>query len=158
MENNVSIYNNSTGSLDHVEYLQKDQVYPRIADFGADRHQIPFGHGYGYIWKESTIPGISNNPLNLNSGIHNTNRVFTAMGNLTVYENSTGNLIPNGSINKNHMYTSTGKLGNDWLEVAFSERICFVYKPPTEIISSTIYGKTIVLDTGHGGRDSGAAW
>ena len=46
-----------------------------------------------------------------------------------VYDNSTGNLIPIKSINKNYMYTSIGKRGNDWLEVAFSGRIGFVYKP-----------------------------
>ena len=69
MEDHVSIYDNSTGTLQVVGYLNKGQEFPRVADYGPDWHQIKYRNGYGYIWKPSTKPSNGSRIHNINPNL-----------------------------------------------------------------------------------------
>lgn len=132
LENNVSIYDNSTGSLVHVGYLKKGQVYKRTRDYG-DWHQIQFGDGYGYVWKASTEPADGKGVLNFSNNIKKSIRLFSAKEPLTVYDNTSGSLVPFATITKGTKYPYIGRLGNDWYQIEVSGRIGYVYKPATKL-------------------------
>ncbi|MEK0287835.1 N-acetylmuramoyl-L-alanine amidase [Caldifermentibacillus hisashii] len=154
LEDIVTIYDNSSGSLVPVGYLTKGQVYPRVSDFG-DWHKIQLSNKYGYIWKDATA--VVSNPYIANenrSSVKFGNILFKALQNLSVYDTSSGSLISFGEINMNQTYRAISEYGSDWLKIDFSGRIGYVYKPATEV---TYISKTIFLDPGHGGHDSGAA-
>ena len=154
LEDIVTIYDNSSGSLVPVGYLTKGQVYPRVSDFG-DWHKIQLSNKYGYIWKAATA--VVSNPYIANenrSSVKFGNILFKALQNLSVYDTSSGSLISFGEINMNQTYRAISEYGSDWLKIDFSGRIGYVYKPATEV---TYISKTIFLDPGHGGHDSGAA-
>ncbi len=130
-EARVSVYDNSSGSLVHVGYLLKDQVYPRVRDYG-DWHQIKYGNGLGYVWKDATQP-VSNPKLgNLNStNLKNSSEMFTAIDTLTVYDNSSGKLVPFAEIFRGVKYPLIRDLG-DWIQIDIVGRIGYVYKPATK--------------------------
>ena len=60
---------------------------------------------------------------NINPGLQNTNRVLTAMENLTVYDNSTGILVPFATLIKDVGYPIIGKSGADWYQIDVVGRI-----------------------------------
>ena len=130
MEDRVSIYDNSTGALQVVGYLNKGQEYPRVADYGADWHQIKYRNGYGYIWKPSTRPSNGSSIHNINPNLRNTDLSFKATDRLSVYDNSSGSLVPFAALHKNTVYPIIADYG-DWYQIDVSGRIGFVYKPAT---------------------------
>ena len=130
MEDRVSIYDNSTGTLQVVGFLNKGQEYPRVADYGADWHQIKYRNGYGYIWKPSTRPSNGSSIHNLNPNLRNIGTSFKATDRLSVYDNSSGSLVPFAALHKNTIYPVIGEYG-DWYQIDVSGRIGFVYKPAT---------------------------
>lgn len=94
----VSIYDNSTGKLVQVGTLEKGQEFPRIKDYG-NWHQIQFGTKYGYVWKGATVPSNGNSPMKTGSNAGES-MGFTATIDLPVYDNSTGSLIHIATIKK----------------------------------------------------------
>ena len=92
-ENDVPIYDNSTGELVQVGWLKKGEVFRRTRDYG-NWHEIKFGNSYGYVWKGSTEPSNGDKIKNLSQGDANGNEFFEAAVDLSVYDNSTGSLIP----------------------------------------------------------------
>ncbi|MFE7060653.1 glucosaminidase domain-containing protein [Sutcliffiella sp. NPDC057660] len=132
LENNVSIYDNSTGKLVHVGYLTKGQVYPRIKDYGADWHQVKYGNSFGYVWKDATRPSNASTIKNLNINQVNSNRSFKAQSVLSVYDNSSGALVPFASLQKGISYPIISDIGG-WLKIDILGRIGYVYKPATRI-------------------------
>ncbi len=127
----VSVYDNRTGKLVHVGYLQKGQVYPRVSDYG-DWHKIKYGDGYGFIWKDATKPANGKSIKNIDSGSKNTAKSFIATDTLTVYDNSSGQLVPFMSIFKGVQYPILSDYG-DWFKISIAGRIGYVYKPATKI-------------------------
>ncbi|MDQ0161902.1 SH3 domain-containing protein [Aeribacillus alveayuensis] len=126
VENNVSVYDNSSGQLVKVGSLTKGQVYPIVSIVG-NWHRIKFGNGYGYVWKNATEPDNGNGLKNLNDGLKNTKKTFTAMANLSVYDNTSGKLVSFGMIDKGVNYPIIGEAGN-WFIIDFSGRIGYVTK------------------------------
>ncbi|MCM3797737.1 N-acetylmuramoyl-L-alanine amidase [Caldibacillus thermoamylovorans] len=154
LEDNVTVYDNSSGTLQPVGRLTKGQVYMRVSDYG-DWHQIQIGNRYGFIWKDAT--GVVVNPYIPNknqSSVKFGKIAFTTLDNVTVYDSSSGSLTPFASINKGQTYRAISHFGSDWLKIDFAGRIGYVYKPATEV---TYISRTIFLDAGHGGSDPGAA-
>ncbi|MDQ0161904.1 S8 family serine peptidase [Aeribacillus alveayuensis] len=125
LEENTTIYDNSTGKLIKVGSLYKGQIYHRIADVG-NWHKIQYGEKYGYVWEDSTEPAEMINTHDNNSQ----NKWFIATSDLTVYDNSSGNLVPFAKILKNVKYPYVRDVGN-WYSVVISGRLGYVYKPAT---------------------------
>ena len=129
-EDKVSIYDNSTGSLQVVGYLNKGQEFPRVADYGADWHQIKYRNGYGYIWKPATKPSNGSTIHNLNPNLKASDISIKATDRLSVYDNSSGSLVPFAALHKNTVYPVLADYG-DWYQIDVSGRIGYVYKPAT---------------------------
>jgi GH25 family lysozyme M1 (1,4-beta-N-acetylmuramidase)/SH3-like domain-containing protein len=134
-DQNIPVYDNSTGALVVVGYLNSGQVYPRVSDFG-DLHQIKFGNRYGYVYKTSTVPADNSTLKNEDTSPNSNNLTFKALQNLTVYDNTSGSLVPFGVINQGDLYPAICKVGTgDWLKIDFSGRIGYVYAGAVQITS-----------------------
>ena len=129
-EDKVPIYDNSTGSLQVVGYLNKGQEFPRVADYGPDWHQIKYRNGYGYIYKPATKPSNGSTIHNMNPNLKASDRSIKATSKLSVYDNSSGSLVPFAALHKNTVYPVLADYGN-WYQIDVSGRIGYVYKPAT---------------------------
>ncbi|MGD6871012.1 glucosaminidase domain-containing protein [Sutcliffiella horikoshii] len=130
IQDRVTVYSNSTGALLPVGHLIKGQSYKRVSDFGS-WHRIKYGNGYGFVWKEATTVSTSSAVPNQNPGKGNSDRKLSAIDNLTVYDNSTGTLLPFGSIRFGESYPIIRDYSSAWYEVDFAGRLGYVYKPAT---------------------------
>ncbi|MEQ2528574.1 N-acetylmuramoyl-L-alanine amidase [Bacillaceae bacterium CLA-AA-H227] len=156
-EEQVPVYDNSGGTLKPVGYLKKGQVYLRVSDYG-DWHQVKIGQKYAYVWKAATKISINPTIPNENKSFVTKDSIgFKALSDLAVYDNTSGSLVEFGFINKDQEFTAISEYGGDWLKVNYLGRVGYVYRPATEMeYLLPLHGKTIVLDPGHGGSDSGA--
>jgi SH3-like domain-containing protein len=121
---NVVVYDNSSGKLMPVGLLLKGQEFIRVKDFG-NWHQIRYGKGYGYVWKEATEPSDGKTIKNYNA-LPITKKNFTTLDEVTVYDNSTGALVPFAKISKGVTYPIVKEYGN-WYAIDVSGRIGYVY-------------------------------
>ena len=55
VENNVTVYDNSSGVLIPIGTLDKDKIYKIENDYG-DWHEIRYARKIGYVWKDATTP------------------------------------------------------------------------------------------------------
>lgn len=101
IEDRVPIYENSSGQLKPVAYLEKGQVFPRLRDFG-NWHEVKYGKSVGYIWKESTRPPFQMNIKNENSGLKPIDQNFLTLADVPVYDYSSG--IVFATINQGQTY------------------------------------------------------
>lgn len=124
---NVTVYDNSSGSLVPVGRLEKGEVYPRVSDYG-NWHRIQFHNKYGYVRKEATQPatgkGLKNEHQGEYSGI---GRKMIAEGNVTVYDNTSGQLVPYAVLSKGTSAPILSDYGN-WWRVEVADRIGYVRK------------------------------
>ncbi len=131
-QNNVSVYDNSTGQLVHVGYLTKGQNYPIQSIYSSDWFKIKYGSGSGFVWRGGVTPSSANpSSKNLNKGEPPGNRKVKGNQNLTVYDNSSGSLVQFGEITKDVEYPIIAEIG-DWYKVDFAGRIGYIYKLATE--------------------------
>lgn len=128
VENNVPVYDNSGGVLKPVGSLIKGQVYPRVSDYG-DWHQIKFGNQYGYVWAEATVPSNGNVIRNPNTGISNSQNAIKLLRNVSVYDNSGGELNPFGILFSNQTYPIISSDGI-WIKVDVGGRMGYIFNDP----------------------------
>jgi len=143
LENNVSVYDNSSGKLVKVGSLTKGQVYPIVSIVG-NWHRIKFGNIYGYVWKEATEPADASSLKNINKGEKNSGRTITALTTLTVYDNTSGSLVPFGTIEAGKEYPIISKTGN-WYKIDYAGRIGYIYASAAKLsfASSDQYFKVL---------------
>ncbi|NLP51815.1 glucosaminidase domain-containing protein [Bacillus sp. RO1] len=132
IQDRVTVYSNSTGALLPVGHLIKGQSYKRVSDYGNSWHRIKYGNGYGYVWKEATTVSTSSAVPKQNPGKENADRKFYTIDNLTVYDNSTGKLLPFGSIRFGESYPIIRDYSSTWYEVDFAGRLGYVHKSATQ--------------------------
>ncbi|MBO1006009.1 N-acetylmuramoyl-L-alanine amidase, partial [Pseudogracilibacillus auburnensis] len=149
---NIPIYDNRSGSLKKVGELKKGQIYPRVSDYG-NWHRIQFGDIYGYVRKSETSVASGSSIKNLNINYKNQSRTFTALEAATVYDNTSGKLVPFGIIDKGPTFPIATDYGN-WWRIIFSDRVGYVRK--SSVHDSVEKNIKIFIDPGHGGNDSGA--
>jgi len=124
-ESDVKVYDNRSGSLVEVGTLEKGEVYPRVRDYG-NWHQIQFGSYKGYVLKRQTTVA-SGASLKNETQNFKANRTLTALEDTTVYDNSSGRLVPFVTITKGKQATIVQDYGN-WWEVVISNRTGYVKK------------------------------
>lgn len=132
IQDRVTVYSNSTGALLPVGHLIKGQSYKRVSDYGSGWHRIKYGNGYGYVWKEATTVSTSSAVPKQNPGKENAERMIYTTDNLTVYDNSTGKLLPFGSIRFGETYPIIRDYSSTWYEVDFAGRLGYVLKSATQ--------------------------
>lgn len=126
LEDEVFVYDNSLGYLKKVAVLNKGQTYERIKDYGGNWHQIKYGRQYGYVYQASTKPSISSKAKNWGSP-SNSDVDFIAKGNVEIFDNSSGKLIPFITIIDNERYPIIGESGA-WWKVSIANRIGYIHK------------------------------
>ena len=127
IEDNVTVYDNSSGKLVPVGSLKKGQIFPRISDYG-DWHKIQYGNKDGFVYKPATKPATGSGIHNENKTYKNKAKSFTATEKLTVYDNSSGKLVPFASILPGATYPIVSDYGADWYRILVSGRVGYVYK------------------------------
>lgn len=124
---NMAVYDNrGNGPLKPIGTVKKGQVYPIVGDYG-NWHRIQFGNIYGYVRKLGTVPDNGTSLKNKNKVYTNQSRTFKPLKNVTVYDNSSGNLIPFGTINKGQNYSISTDYGN-WWRILFADRVGYLRK------------------------------
>jgi N-acetylmuramoyl-L-alanine amidase len=152
-EDLLPYYDNRGGTLKPIGYLKKDEVYKRIADYG-NWHQIKVGDVFGFVLKSSTKPAPESAFKNANPGSTTAKLHYKALEEIPVFVEANETSASIGAIYKDAVIHAIGEV-NQWIKLDFSGRIGYVQKEKFEAVSS-IYGKVIVLDPGHGGKDPGA--
>lgn len=111
-----------------VTYLKKDQEYQRIADSG-NWHKVKIGSGYGYVWKEATVPSTGSTIKNHNT-LQISNNYVTALEDTIVYDTSGVKRIPFAKISKGTKYPIIGGYNKyaNWYEVDVLGRIGYIMK------------------------------
>lgn len=144
-EDNVYVYDNSAGYLKKVALLEKGQTYERVRDIG-NWHQIEFGDGHGYVWKESTKPSSASKVANLDTlNLQNKDISFLVKEEVKVYDNTGGKLVPFATLLTNTYYPVLAD-GGSWWKVSLGNRIGYVYKGHViagPIITYTKYDVTL---------------
>ncbi|WP_102026481.1 SH3 domain-containing protein [Salirhabdus sp. Marseille-P4669] len=131
-EENLPVYDNRTGELVEVGQLTKDQVYPRVSDYGDNWHKIQYGDIYGYVYAPSTSPVDGGTLKNENTNYSSQERNFTALEDVVVYDNTSTELVPFGVINKGTEYPIVSDYGN-WWRVLLSDRVGYVHKDAVQV-------------------------
>jgi len=134
LEDNLPVYDNRTGKLVKIGELKKGQVYPRVSDYG-NWHRIQFSDYYGYVKKSATKPANGTSIKNENKSYKNSSKSFNAIENVTVYDNTSGKLVPFGTIEKGKEYKIASDYGN-WWRIIFSDRVGYVRKSEVQLLFS----------------------
>lgn len=121
------VYDNRTGALIKVGELLKGEVYRIIRPYGENWYEIVFSDRTGYVPRISAIEvtGVPLKNEKKNEGL--TGDSIKTNADITVYDNSTGSLIPFAIISKDINFPILGVNGN-WYKIEVAGRIGFVYK------------------------------
>jgi minor extracellular protease Epr len=122
----VPVYDNRSGSLVTVGYLEQNQVYP-VERYFSNWYQIRFGSYAAFVQKNDTLPMTSHNLKNLTNRKETINRDIIAVKDTLVYDNSSGSLVAFGTIKAGSAFTITSNYTN-WVAVNFGGRIGYVKK------------------------------
>ncbi|NLP52719.1 M14 family metallocarboxypeptidase [Bacillus sp. RO1] len=124
MQDNVHVYQNVNGKLVTRGYLEKDQEYERVRDYGS-WHEIRIGNSLAYVWKEATNPSTGSS-INNKSTRENSSQTIRIIQNLQVYDNSAGPLVPFGRIDAGQNIHIVRKMGS-WYEINYAGRFGYIY-------------------------------
>ncbi|WP_194841253.1 M14 family metallocarboxypeptidase [Salinibacillus xinjiangensis] len=124
--NNLPVYDNRTGKLVEVGTLKKDQVYPRVSDYG-NWHRIQYGDHFGYVWKADTVPANGNSLKNENQNYENSSESFIASNDAVVYDNTGKKLVPFTKIRNGHRFPIVSDYG-DWYRILVANRVGYIHK------------------------------
>ncbi|AXI39000.1 hypothetical protein CX649_04730 [Bacillaceae bacterium ZC4] len=126
---NTPVYQNNK----IITYLKKDQEYQRVADSG-NWYKVKIGSGYGYVWKEATLPSTGSTIQNLNKLKISNNYIIT-LDNTIVYDTSSGKRVPFAEISANTKYPIIGGYNKyaNWYEVDILGRIGYIMKTSARV-------------------------
>ncbi|MGD6875673.1 serine hydrolase [Bacillus infantis] len=115
----ASVVDNSTGKLVEIGVLSAGQVF-EIQGMMGNWYKIDFGTKTGFVHKSSAqfldTAKLAAVPAS------NTTRPVRTLGKATVYDNSSGKLVPFAAIEKNTVVTAIRNLGN-WKGIMIGGRI-----------------------------------
>ena len=119
------VYDNSTGGLIIIGYLKKGEVYPRY-ESSPSWHLIQFGNGKYFVKKEGTEPVSGNSLKNINTKYKITSDTVTATKDMTVYDNTSGDLVPFGVVKAGQKYAISHDYGGAWIYIVFADRVGYI--------------------------------
>ena len=122
------IYDNQSGSLEPVGKLVKGEIYP-ITQTLENWYQLSFGEMATYVHKRDAH--ITDRTIVTTPQLNR--RLLTTNQTTTVYDNSTGALVPFAVLNESVTLTANRSYGN-WWEVTVFNRTGYVKK--TEVTAS----------------------
>lgn len=124
-QNNLPIYDNSSGSLVIVGYLKAGEVYHRTQDY-TSWHQIQFGDIDGYVKKDLTLPVLNQTYRNESDRYVKVGQ-FKANTSTPIYYYVGSELIPFAYIKKGELYPYVEDRGS-YVKVNLGDRYGYVSK------------------------------
>lgn len=119
----VPLYQNYNNQLKTVAYLKQNQVYEYYQDVG-NWLRVMIGGEIFYVWKDAIKPSAGNIANKIDQlALHSLTTKMSA----TIYDNSTGSLIPIGTINENLLIDYISKSGS-WYKVSYLNRTGYIYE------------------------------
>jgi len=128
---NAVVYDIRSGKYIKIGELVEGQVYPRLGQSG-NYHKIRYGDYYAYVHKGHTEWSNGSGLKNENTRYSNTDRSFTATGDITVYDNTSGSFVAFGTISKGTEFAIAEDAGNFW-RIIYADRVGIVYKSGTKM-------------------------
>lgn len=122
---NLPVYDNRSGELVQVGELKKGQIYPRY-ESSPSWHLIQFGEYKAFVKKEGTEPALGTTLKNINESYTNQDKYIIGKKDITVYDNSSGNLIPFGTIKAGQKFSIAYDYGGAWIYIIFADRVGFI--------------------------------
>jgi len=123
----VPLYDNSTGALVEVGYMERGDTLKVFKDYGKNWWSVKFGNSYAYVHKNNVqsfrAKAIAGENI---ENLKNSNNTILLMGNQRIYDNSTGKLVPFVTVKGNMRYPIIGKMGN-WYKVDVGGRIGYIH-------------------------------
>ncbi|MCA1031413.1 hypothetical protein LCL95_10295 [Bacillus timonensis] len=128
----TAVFVKKDGEYVQVGTLVNNEEYKRESESG-DYHVIRFGSETAYVEKNKTVPSSGTN-LRKPYQDFNPKGSFVTLSEITVYDNSTGALLPFANVNQD-VVVPLLKVEGNWLQVGVAGRIGYVYKPSVKITS-----------------------
>jgi len=147
-EDKVSVYDNRSGSLVEVGYLENGEIFPRMNKNNSQNwHEIKFADYTGYVKVSSTQPDDGKKNTNPNTALKNSARTFTTLQDVTVYDNTRGSLIPFAVIKKGKNYPIISDYTN-WYQIDVGGKVGYVRKTEvkTDFLLNDQYFKVVEED------------
>lgn len=120
---NLTVY--SQGNTKKLGKLTKGQVYSIDANYG-NWHQIQFGNVKGYVYKADTLPDNGTSLKNINKYYKHSSQHVVALQDVTVYDNSSGELVEFAKINHGERYPIVSDYGKNWSRIIYADRVGYV--------------------------------
>lgn len=123
---NLSVYDNSSGSLVKVGELEKGMIFKQNRVLG-NWIEIYFGENKRYIWKASVSPSNGEHKSNLKNPLPNVQYPIKTITNTSVYDNSNGSLTKIAELPEGLAFSIIDEVG-DWAKVYVSGKIAYIHK------------------------------
>lgn len=124
LTDDLTVYDNRSGSLKPIGYLKKGQTFKKIANSG--NWTVINHNGFkGYVWTKSTRP--AGRVSSLNTGVASNGNQVKTFDKVNVYDNSSGKLVHFGTIESGQTVNIISYAG-DWWKIDFGGRIGYIYK------------------------------
>ncbi|GAA0305810.1 hypothetical protein GCM10008924_24250 [Gracilibacillus halotolerans] len=135
----LPIFDNRTGELIQVGELVEGQEYAIVSSYGS-WWRINFSNHYGYVYKSGTDPVTNVSYKNSKGNFSNSSKLVKTARNTTVYDNTSGKLVPFGEISSDVVYPIVSSYGS-WWRILFNDRVGYIHKNDTQdtIITRTTY-------------------
>lgn len=121
------VYENRTGSLELVGYLNQFQQFPLVKEINPNWFQVKYGNSNGYILKSTANSVLYPNYENVNVKYKDPKETVITLKDTPVFDNTSGKLVQFATIKENRRYPILYPAGN-WYAVDVSGRIGFIYK------------------------------
>ncbi|UTE77344.1 M14 family metallocarboxypeptidase [Rossellomorea sp. KS-H15a] len=121
-QSNVPFVMNVNGKLVELGELQAGQRYKRVGESG-NWHIIDVMGTKAFVWKEATIPSSSPPKSTSRKGTYK----LVQIQDTTIFDNSSGSLVPIAKLKKGSSFYYIGQMGN-WYKVSFSGREGYIHK------------------------------
>jgi len=135
LKDNTAVLDNRKGPnqpLVEVGSLKKGQVFS-ASRFGKNWWKISYGNSYGYVYSPSVSVVSAPTFKNENIKLKNSPTLITTTKKVTVYDNTSGSLVPFATIKENMRYPVISSYGPNWWKVDVAGRIGYIYKPAVTV-------------------------
>ncbi|QTN00776.1 hypothetical protein ERJ70_16710 [Sediminibacillus dalangtanensis] len=140
-QDNLPVYDNSKGYLTKIGQLEKGQAYPISGDYG-NWFKVKFGDKYAYIRKRDVGYSTGKEIRNLNKNYTNSDKSFLVLKNTRVYDNTSGELIPIGELERGTVYPIATDYGN-WWRIIYLDRVGYVNKSQLKDYENRTYDEIV---------------
>ncbi|THG90931.1 hypothetical protein AJ85_08150, partial [Alkalihalobacillus alcalophilus ATCC 27647 = CGMCC 1.3604] len=121
-ERNISVYDNTSGTLLPFATIYNNVSYPIINEYGSNWYRVDVSGRVGFV-RQSDVKTITKE-------FQTSDKYFEVIRNTTIYDNSTGSLVAKGTINAGEHYPRVSDYGN-WHRIQYGNEYGYIRKADT---------------------------